>query len=315
MAQALLLFLDGVGLGSEDEATNPIVAAQLARLERLLAGRKPLRDAVPWHGEEASLVGLDASLDVPGTPQSGTGQTALLTGENAPHLFGRHFGPWTPTSLRPLLAERNLLSRARSAGADVAFANAYPAELISSLDERSSAERPLGRSRRTGLPRAGPPLAALAAGVLDRHAQHLARGDAVASEITNTAWRERLGHTDVPDITPEQAGHNLARIAAAHDLTLFAHYTLDYLGHRGTFAGAVAALERVDAFVGGLHDALPPGVLLVVASDHGNIEDTRRGHTHNPALGLVFGPAHRDVASRLRALTDVTPEILRYLRV
>jgi hypothetical protein len=39
---------------------------------------------------------LDASLCVPGLPQSATGQAALLTGLNAPELMGRHIEGFPP---------------------------------------------------------------------------------------------------------------------------------------------------------------------------------------------------------------------------
>src|SRR5690606_38676886 len=133
--------------------------------------------------------------------------------------------------------------------------------------------RPRRRSRpRLPLPaRIGPPLAARAAGLLTRHTAALLRGDAVASEITNDAWRERLGRLELPVITAAGAGRNLARIAAAHDLTFFAHYATDTAGHRGGMAAALAALQRVDAFLAGILVDLPGDALLLVASDHGNL--------------------------------------------
>lgn len=304
MAGILFVFLDGVGLGLSDPAVNPFQVADLPVLDSLLGGRRPVAATAPIRTAEASLVGLDARLGVDGLPQSGTGQTALLTGENAPQLFGRHYGPWTPTALRPLVAEESVLARARRAGLSVAFANAYPEEV---LEAQATSARP-----RTPL-RAAPPLAALAAGLLTRHTDALARGDAVASEITNDAWRERLGRLSLPIITPRQAGHNLAHIAARHDLTLYAHYATDIAGHTHDLAEAVAALERVDAFLGGILDRLPSEMLLVVASDHGNIEDLRGGHTTNPALAMAIGPGHAEFVRGLRALTDVTPRILRWL--
>lgn len=304
MPRVLLVFLDGVGLGPADPAVNPLAAARLPTIARLLDGRAPTLDAAPYHGAEASLVALDASLGAGGLPQSGTGQAALLTGRNAARLFGRHHGPWTPTALRPLVARESVLAVARRAGRRVAFANAYPEE---ALDPPARASR--STRFRTPL-RAGPPLAALGAGLLTRHTAALARGDAVASEITNDGWREHLGRLEVPAISPAAAGRNLARIAAAHDLTLFAHYTTDTAGHRRDLAAGIEAIERVDAFLGGLLDALPPDALLLVASDHGNLEDTRAGHTTNPALALVRGPGHERAARRLRALTDIAGAVL-----
>jgi hypothetical protein len=209
---------------------------------------------------------------MPGTPQSGTGQVALLTGVSAAELHGRHFGPWTPVRLRPLVEECSVLRRTLSAGRTAAFANAYP----------RGWPGPRG-SRRI----AGPPLAARGAGLLDRHEEALANGAAVSSEIVNDGWRRHLGHASLPEPTPAEAGATLARIASGHDLTLFAHYTTDTAGHRRDMEVAVEALERVDAFLGGVLEALAPGTRLVVASDHGNIEDVRGGHTRNPALGLL----------------------------
>lgn len=308
MPRILFIFLDGVGLGPADPRVNAFTVARLPTLSRLLDGRSITVETAPYHAPSASLVGLDASLGVPGLPQSGTGQAALLTGRNAPKLFGRHYGPWTPTALRPLVAEESVLANAKRMGSRVAFANAYPEEAVRPLDgarSRSAQRSPL---------RAGPPLAALGSGLLTRHTRALARGDAVASEITNDGWREHLGRLDVPVISPENAGHNLARIAAAHDLTLFAHYTTDTAGHRRDLDEAVAALERVDAFLGGVLSGLPDDVLVIVASDHGNIEDTRAAHTTNPALALVYGPGHEQVARRLKTLMDVAPVILGELR-
>jgi 2,3-bisphosphoglycerate-independent phosphoglycerate mutase len=302
----LFLFLDGVGLGAADPATNPLAAARVPAFEALLDGRRPLASAAGFQGGRASLVGLDASLGVPGTPQSGTGHATLLTGEDAVRRFGRHHGPWVPTALRTMVLETSVLARARAAGLSVAFANAYPEELA-----RLVAGGLTGVPGRTlGPLRAGPPLAAIGAGVFNRHTPELERGDAVASEITNDGWIQRLRRTGLPVVTPEQAGANLARIAARHDLTLFAHYTTDHVGHRGSFDQAVAAVERVDRFLGGVLGALPDDVMLLVASDHGNLEDATRGHTDNPALGLVAGRGHEAVAARLADLRDVAAAVL-----
>jgi 2,3-bisphosphoglycerate-independent phosphoglycerate mutase len=301
---ALLLFIDGVGIGEADPAINPFVTARIPTLERLLGGVRPVLGAQTPPDADAVLIPIDATLGFPGLPQSGTGHTALLTGENAVALFGRHFGPWVPTALRPLVAERSLLARGVAAGKRVAFANAYPEEVLQAAAS--------GRTRGPhALPlRTGPFLAARAAGLLTRHTPELQRGQAVASELTNEAWRAQLGRRELPRIDAHQAGVNLARIAAAHDLTLFAHYGTDHIGHDGSLAAAVAAVERIDAFLGGVLQGVSPAVTVVVASDHGNLEDVRSGHTRNPALGLVTG-AHRDtLAGRIRSLMDVTPALL-----
>jgi len=297
----LLLFLDGVGIGASDPARNPFLAAELPVLRGLLGGDLPTLDSPAVRGggiRPAAAFPLDARLGVEGIPQSGTGQTALLTGHNGPEVFGGHFGPWVPVRLRPLVEEESLLRRGIEGGHDAAFANAYPVGWPG----------PRG-SRRV----AGPPLAARGAGLLTRAHEHLFRGEAVSSEIVNDGWRRHLGHHHLPRVTPREAGMNLGRISADHHLTLYAHYATDTAGHRGGMDGAVEALERVDAFLGGILETLPGDHLLLVASDHGNIEEVGTGHTLNPALGLAVGPDAEARGSTLASIRDVAPRILEWL--
>jgi 2,3-bisphosphoglycerate-independent phosphoglycerate mutase len=302
--RAILVFLDGVGIGAGDPAYNAFAAAHLPRIRALLDGRLPIAEHLDADGrivaERAVLAAADATLGVEGLPQSGTGQTTLLTGRNGAAEYGRHFGPWVPTPLRPMLAAENLLRRTVDAGRAAAFANAYPLSGIPA-DPRIF-RRP-----------AGPMLAAQSVDALTRGAAELAEGRAVASSITNERWHEHLG-SDVPNVSPEDAGRTLARIASEADVTLFAHYDTDYTGHRGALDGAIAALERVDAFLGALVDTLPPETLLVVSSDHGNVEDVRGGHTINPVPVLATG-AERKKFVNVRSLTDVAPMILQALRI
>jgi 2,3-bisphosphoglycerate-independent phosphoglycerate mutase len=304
--RALLIFLDGVGLG-DAAPYNPFTIASLPTLRGLLDGAIPLHASAPLHTARASLLALDATLGVAGTPQSGTGQTTMLTGRNAAELHGGHFGPWVPMRLRPMLRAENVLTRAAAAGLSAAFANAYPAELIT-----------LAAQTETRLPafmRAGPVVAALGAGLLTRTHDELMTGNAVASEIVNDGWRDRLGYADLPTVTPIEAGERLARIASHHDLTFFAHYATDAVGHAKEPAAAAAALERVDAFLGGVAAAVDDQCMIVVASDHGNIEDTRTGHTRNPALGLVIGAGHAAASAGAASLLDVCPMLLRMIGV
>ena len=305
-ARVLVVFLDGVGVGVGDPAVNPLAAAETPALAGLLEGRRPIASDVPHVGRAASVLGLDATLGVEGLPQSGTGQAALLTGENAAERFGRHFGPYTPTALRPLVERESFLRRAVDAGRDVTFANAYPAGLIALAGNRGRLPLPL---------RSAIVLAALGAGVLKRHEPELIAGDAIASEITHGGWREGLGRSDIPEIDAARAGRNLAAIAQRHDLTLFAHYATDGAGHLQDLNAGIDAWQRVDEFLGGLVDSLADDTLLAVVSDHGNLEDVRGQHTRNPALCIIAGPGHADVARRLASLTDVASALLAVLGV
>ncbi len=305
--RVLFIFWDGVGIGPADPSVNPFLQARLPTLRSLLPQGIPvLGKAQPSASDDHRLPGaepevealalpLDALLGVEGLPQSGTGQTALFTGENAPALYGRHFGPWVPVSLRPLLMQRNLLTRAQAQGIRCAFANAYPRRFM----RLACTKRP-----------AGPPLAAQGAGLFTRTESDLARGEAVSSEILNTAWRTRLGLAEVPEVTAAEAGRTLARIASQAELTLFAHYSTDTAGHERAMDGAVEALERFDAFLEGVISSLSPRTLLVLASDHGNIEDVNKGHTRNPTFCILRGPGAKELGARLSSITDIPPLIL-----
>lgn len=176
-----------------------------------------MADDAPRQTSEATILGADATLGVAGLPQSGTGTTFLLTGNNAPALFGRHSGPYPPREIRPLLQKQNLLSRAAAQGHQVTFANAYPPFYFDKLAR--------GKARRSTCTQA-----ALATGVNLRTYQDLLAGEALSGWITNEHWRRVA--LEVPDITPFQAGQTLARIALAHQLTLFEYFHTDHLGHR-----------------------------------------------------------------------------------
>jgi len=296
--RVLFVFLDGVGIGAADPDRNPFLRAELPALRELLGGELPTLERPEAEGSRGVAFPLDARLGVDGLPRSGTGQTALLTGRNAPRIFGGHFGPWTPVRLRPVLESENLLRRAKEAGLSTAFANAYPPTY------------PEGRSSRTVAPAA---LAARAAGLMTRHRDALGRGDAVASEIVNTGWRTHLGHRSLPRVTPREAGRNLARIASGARLTFYAHYATDHAGHRGGMEGAAAALERVDAFLSGILEGLPDDGLLLVASDHGNVEDVSAQHTLNPTLAVLAGPDAPRRRQGLETIADLPASILGWL--
>lgn len=300
--RVVFVFLDGVGIGPGLPAINPFVAARQPTLDGLLDGRRLVLEEVGPEGiraRDVSVRKIDVVLGVDGTPQSGTGQTSLLTGANAPTLMGRHFGPWVPTRLRDLLASENFLRLAFDRGYDVAFANAYPQNHM----------EPGGRgTRRPG----AFPYAAHASGLLTRNEHSLRQGTALASSITTKSWR-RYVDPEAPDIPARMAGRILADIASRNDLTVFAHYDTDYVGHRGGLAEAIAAVERVDQFLGGLVDALASDTLLFVTSDHGNLEDVSTGHTKNDVPLLVFGKGAEDALIGAHSLLDVGALVLKNL--
>jgi hypothetical protein len=302
MTHVVILFLDGVGLGAEDPQVNPLVAARMPVLEELL-GRMPL---VAGSGSidtsNAIMRPTDASLGIPGRPQSATGQTALLTGQNAPQLVGGHYGPRPNAALRHMLEGDTLFSQALAGGNAVAFANAYPAGYFAAIQR--------GKRLHGAIPHA-----VQAAGLPLRTAEDLAAGRALSVDLTNAAWRNGLGYPDMPELTPAEAGAVMARLARDHSLAFFDQWATDMVGHQGDHAAAVRVLEEFDSFLGELLEGVDLArTLVLITSDHGNIEDlSQRGHTQNRVPTILIGADRHRVAEQVSDLTHITPAVLGIL--
>jgi hypothetical protein len=299
-----MLFLDGVGIGDDDPDINPFFCADLPSLRSLLSGELPsLRK--PFHrNEKATLLPLDPNLDVEGLPQSGTGQTALFTGVNAPKLIGKHFGPYPFSTLRPIIQEKNIFRQLRDAGKNVYFANAYPQRFFDYFKDR--------QTRLT--------VTTLSCSYCDiplHQITDLENGRAVSADITNAGW-PRLGYANLPPIEPSEAGRRLARLAAEFDFVLFEYWRTDKAGHSSNMSDAVEALEVFDKMLDGILSSLDLSqALLLITSDHGNIEDmSTKVHTRNPVPAILCGHRHHEMAEHLLQhadLTAVTPTLTKFI--
>jgi hypothetical protein len=304
----IFLFLDGVGVGDDDPAANPLAAQPFAEvfptLARLLGGVAPVLPSGRVAGPGAHLVPTDAQMGVPGRPQSATGQTALLTGCNAPLLLGEHYGPRPDNRVRAILDRAGIFRRLVAGGRRPFFCNAYPQRYFDVIHS--------GRRRLSAVPYA-------AVGGGQRLLTHLdlLGGLGISADFTNQGWRDELGYHDAPVYSPAEAGAVLWQMALPYDLLFFEHWMTDVLGHDQALAPATAILQRFDGVLGGLLAAADlSNTLIIVGSDHGNVEDCRHGkHTTNPALALLIGAAREQYAARIHALTDFAPVIEDYLGV
>ncbi len=297
----LMLFFDGWGLGPNDRAVNPLVTAPMPTLRALFDGEMPtLRGNGHFDSARATLIPTDATLGVPGLPQSATGQTTIFTGVNAPQAIGEHLGPYPNAALRRLLAHENLFQRLVAAPRRVAFANAYPPIFFERLARN--------KARRSALSHA-----VHAAGVRYRDIDDLRAGRAVSAFVTNQLWREH--GADVPLITARAAGRNLARLASENDLAVFEYFLTDMAGHKAKPDLTARVLEEVDQLLRGILDeTCLDDVLVIATSDHGNIEDTSaKGHTRNPVPTLLIGAERARIAPRIKSLTDLAPAIVDLL--
>lgn len=111
----------------------------------------------------------------------------------------------------------------------------------------------------------------------------------------------------------------MAAIAGQHDLSIFEYWLTDIAGHHQNLTEACTLLESFDQVLEGLVDAwdFSQGLILIT-SDHGNLEDLRSGrHTTNPAPCLTIrGESIRhEFNTQLQDIKDIAPAILRVLTV
>jgi hypothetical protein len=300
MKSVIVVFLDGVGLGDADSGANPFMHAKMPGLISLLGVPRLTREFAGTVNKQAALLGLDTTLGVPGLPQSGTGQTAILTGCNAPALLGKHFGPYANPELRQLLSAESLFHKLKADDLPVVYANAYPHRFLDRLSR--------GKGRLSANT-----LAAHLAGLKLRNTEDLQAGRAIPALLTNEFWPERVS---LPPLSAYQSGQQLAQLAADHALTFFEFWYTDHLGHKQDRERSVEILARLDEFLDGILGRLDwTRSLLLVVSDHGNFEDwTTKKHTFNPALTILAGNAAPTLAPQLNRLTDVQAAVLSFLR-
>lgn len=297
----LLIFLDGVGIGTKDPRRNPIVRAELPTLRSLLGGAVFHRGSARRSSHLAELSPVNATLGVRGLPQSGTGQAAIFTGVNAPRKIGRHFGPYPTSELRPVIEEHNVFRQVLGLGKRAVFANTFPRQFF---EYTKSGTRRLTVTS----------MAAMMAGVPLLDADSLRRNEGVSADLTRERWPE-LGYPDIAAVTPAVAGTHLADLCRNYDFVLFEYWLTDHAGHKQDMAVAVDVLERFDAFLGGVVDSIDhSGTTILLISDHGNIEDLSiKTHTRNPVPLVVTGPRRTHLASRIKNLTHITPAVLALL--
>jgi hypothetical protein len=295
------VFVDGVGAGSVDPDHNP-----LARGEFLLSRFADGSGAALPAGGRAVLA--DATLGVPGRPQSATGQTAILTGENAPRLLGHHLLGFPNAPLRDLLRRRSLFRTLAEAGRSAVFANAYPVAYLRALgiEAEGDPEFEVGRRRARA---AATTVAFAAGGGRFRTWVDARAGHGLTHDITGR--RARAFGADVPLRAPEEGAEILRGLARGHDLAVFEFFETDEAGHARSMERALEALARLDALLRALVAGLGDGDALVVASDHGNLEDlSTRKHTLARVPVLGFGRAAAEVGA-VEDLTHLAPLLRR----
>lgn len=281
----LLFFIDGFGVGGSNPLANPLMRRDYPIINDLFKAKH--------------FTSLDASLGIPGLPQSATGQTVILTGVNAVKLVGRHIHGFPTPTLIKLLLKNSILLKLKDAGFSVTNANMYT----------RSYPYPDSKSSFRG---SATTIATIAAGLKFRTVIDGKKGKGVFQDITNRSLIDYGYNLDL--ISPEDAGKNLANIAKEYDFTLFEYFKTDLAGHKGFKGPYKEVLWELDRFFYGLLNNITDDVTLLVTSDHGNIEDlTVNTHTKNQVPAIAIGNKARSLLNNMVSIQDISPSIYRTL--
>ena len=283
-----MIFLDGVGIGPLDLQFNPFSFSQAGIFNH--DGNQ-----LPGGGKRFLL---DATLGIPGLPQSATGQTTIYTGINAAGLIGKHLFGVPNHALRELLATESVFIKLKKSGVTCRFLNAFRPVFFTS----PQLFRHLSMSTTTEMNRAAQlPFSTF---------HQIKSGEALYHDFTNSNMI-RLGF-DLPLYSPEQGAHIISEASKQVNLLLYEYFLTDFAGHAQDMPSAIDEIKKIEALIVRMVSLLDfNSTHLIVVSDHGNLEDLRtKSHTTNPAFLGVWGK-HPDCA--FHSLTDVAPFIIRQI--
>jgi 2,3-bisphosphoglycerate-independent phosphoglycerate mutase len=307
MERVTFLFIDGCGVGLQG-AENPFVRAE-SRFLPFWQGAMRLPDGTP-------LAAVDATLGIPGAPQSASGQTALFCGAGAAEIGARHRRGYPDPGLRRVILQKNILSRLSARGARARFLNAYPV-----FHREFTAEhvriQPDGRLWFSpAFPECFKRMLSVTSCMLLASGQNpfgeedIRAGAALYQDYSNRQLIEQ--GLALPEFSPEKAARVLHGASRRFDFILYEYFQTDLYAHRKPLEECIALIRGLDALVGALLALLDPALdTFVLTSDHGNLEDhPLRGHSRNPVPLIAWGRHGRRLRERIRSLSDVAPALL-----
>ncbi|MCB1172875.1 MAG: alkaline phosphatase family protein [Leptospiraceae bacterium] len=291
--RVLYLFIDGIGFGSPDPEINPF--AKFARSSLRILG-DPDYIHSRW-----KISPLDAHQGYPGLPQSATGQTSLWTGQNGSRAMGHHKTGFPGPTLKKIIAEHSIIKRFQEDGSRATLVNAYSPRYIERIQSQ-----PRFRSASTLVQQASDqPL---------KNLTDLEQQAAIYMDITHEMMHRFMPEykSRFPRRSPVQTARILLDILRKHDLVLYEFFLTDKAGHKQDWSHARWCIETLESFLDTLLAGIDPASeLLILASDHGNLEDlSTKTHTHNPVPGLFYGQSDAYFANQCHELADVPNTIL-----
>lgn len=292
----IFIFIDGIGLGEENEY-NPFFLDNYEGFE-FLTGNKFSKKAPPISANNHVFKGIDATLGIEGLPQSGTGQTTLFTGINAAKEIGKHHGPYPHSGIKHLLKEQSIFNAVLEKGKKPYFINAYPPVFFEMSEKRNRWSCCSLMVKSAGIPL--------------NSTQEILEEKALTAEIVQNIWREKLG-IEIPKIDAEEAAKRLLNVSKRYDFVLYEYYLTDKAGHSKNLTNARKVLTTLNEFLLHIIKHKKANDVLVITSDHGNLEDLSvKTHTLNKVPLWVMGN-YVQPFEKIQSLIDIKKYILQLL--
>lgn len=296
----LLIFLDGVGIGKEDYEFNPFFKYGFKTFTKIFGAIPSLINSTLIK-DEKYLFPTDARLGIEGLPQSGTGQTSIFCGVNAPKIINQHFGPYPYSTLIPVLKEKNIFKYFLDRKMKTVFANAYPKVFF---DYINSGKKRLSVTT----------LSCLMNEMKLYSAKDIHSGKAISAEITNERWITKFNYK-LKKLSPESAAKRLKRIASRNHFTAYEYFLTDHLGHGRYEENVPDAIKILDDFLFTvLNEIEKTNITLIVCSDHGNFEDfSVKTHTLNPALTIAAGKNAKKIFESVKDISQIKNAVIELI--
>ncbi|TGM44035.1 metalloenzyme [Leptospira biflexa] len=299
------VFLDGVGITEYDPKTNPFSRFAKGFLAPVGGVSKSDID-LPINPTEIHYLKTDAHMGVPGLPQSATGQTALWTGVPGPKVLGRHVSGFPTITLRKIIAKYSLIKVLSEHGILCDFLNCFSPPYLKHVEEK-----PKLVSAST--------LVQLASGRPLKNFEDLREERGLYMDLTHeimgTLGIDMLKEGDplLERRDPYLLGTKCFDRFSHYQLSLYEYFITDKVGHAMDWEKAEKVIQNLESFFKGLLTTIDPTKdLLIVSSDHGNMEDlSQKNHTENPAATILYGKDADRFAENIHSLADIVPEIYK----
>ncbi|RHX81250.1 metalloenzyme [Leptospira yasudae] len=304
------MFIDGIGFGPDDPATNPF--SRYAKSFFLPLAGKPIPEDAPETLKKAVFLKTDASLGIKGLPQSATGQTSLWTGINACKVLQRHLSGFPTFTLKKIISKYSIIRVLEEHGFKADLLNCYtpaftdyvkknPRHVSASTLIQMASDKPL------------------------KNMDDLRQGKGLYMDITHEYLKEfSRGYLDDSDDLfrvrdPYETGTSIIRNCKedGYTLCIYEFFLTDKVGHKMHWEAAEKYIGELESFFKGVLETLNPEEdQLIVTSDHGNLEDLSVDvHTVNPVPTILYGKHTEALKSKIKAIVDIPTAIYDILGI